>query len=489
MKKNIAYTIGSIIVLLISAFCFIALPAFTGNSSNQQGYETYGKYGKKAITNEPESIFTDYVNRYVQLYQQYGQQIDQSSYFRILNNAFNATVLNYAYKDEVKSSGYVVPKSAVNRQILPYFYDENGKYSSKLYKQTPDKTKAKIVKSTEDSLTADRFYSDNFGSSSEMIGNNSLFGLKVAENELNFVADMDTERRGFSMALFPMGDYPSSEKASFGKAHAEKFNKYDMSVITVEEKSTASTVVKRIANKELTFEDAVSEYSDKKYSDTQGKLAGAYQYQIENILENKDDFEKVSSTAKDDVSEVIATKSGFSIFKNNGPVEKADFDTEVSQQAVYAYLTTYESTVIEDYFTDKAIAFVADAMKGNFEQACKKHSVKSYTIAPFPLNYGNLSILGKLDTSVSGLSNADSNENFLKTAFTLKKGEISKPIVLNNNVIVLKYTTSENKSAESPDANKSQFASYDEESARNSILSSSKVKNNVMSVYFNSMIK
>ena len=155
MKKNIAYTIGSIIVLLISAFCFIALPAFTGNSSNQQGYETYGKYGKKAITNEPESIFTDYVNRYVQLYQQYGQQIDQSSYFRILNNAFNATVLNYAYKDEVKSSGYVVPKSAVNRQILPYFYDENGKYSSKLYKQTPDKTKAKIVKSTEDSLTAE----------------------------------------------------------------------------------------------------------------------------------------------------------------------------------------------------------------------------------------------------------------------------------------------------------------------------------------------
>ena len=42
MKKNTAYTIGSLIVLLICAFCFVVLPAFTGSEGQQNKLPPFG---------------------------------------------------------------------------------------------------------------------------------------------------------------------------------------------------------------------------------------------------------------------------------------------------------------------------------------------------------------------------------------------------------------------------------------------------------------
>ena len=132
MKKNTAYTIGSLIILLICAFCFVALPAFTGKEQNQGNLPAFGKYNGREIRYEQGSDFYNFVSQYGQMFQSRGQQIDSSTYYYIFNYAFNSTVSKYAYTDAVKKSGYEVPKAAVNREMLPYFYDENGKYSSKL---------------------------------------------------------------------------------------------------------------------------------------------------------------------------------------------------------------------------------------------------------------------------------------------------------------------------------------------------------------------
>ena len=50
MKKNTAYTIGSLIVLLICAFCFVILPAFTGSEGQQNKLPPFGK--EKLLTNK-----------------------------------------------------------------------------------------------------------------------------------------------------------------------------------------------------------------------------------------------------------------------------------------------------------------------------------------------------------------------------------------------------------------------------------------------------
>ena len=147
------------------------------------------------------------------------------------------------------------------------------------------------------------------------------------------------------MAVFSTKDYPAEEKIRFGKENAAKFNSYDMSVITVDDKATATKVAKRIQNGEITFEDAVTEYSDKNFSNSEGKLTNKFQYQIENILANKADLAKVVDLATDSVSEVIETTIGFSIFKANGDKTPLNFDEASAATTIGNYMTNYEASV------------------------------------------------------------------------------------------------------------------------------------------------
>ena len=486
MKKNSVYTLGSLIILLICAFVFVILPAMTGSAERQQKAVEFGKYNGKAIRYEQNSDFSDAVTYYGQLYQYYGRELDSNAYYEIFYNAFNQTVMQYAYKDAVAKSGYTVPKSAVTRQLIPYF-SENGKYSSKLYRSTPKDKIRELTEKAEDSLTASRYYDDNFGSDEDKLGTDSLYGLKTSSKELDFVSSYGDNLRGFNAAVFSLNDYPKSEKVAYGKANSEKFIKYTLSVISVEDKSTANTVAKRIASNEITFADAVSEYSNKSFSNAEGKLTNSYRYQIENILVEKADMDKLVALSKDDVSEVIPTGAYFSIFKAEDDAVLPDFDSDDVVNQVSSYITTYENSIIEDYFTEKAKAFALEAENSSFKSAAAALNVKTTEIAPFPLNYGNVSVTGSLTSDEAAFRNADSNENFLKTAFSLKKNQISEPVLLNRNVVVLQLTSETTPAA---DADKSipDLAGFDKASAQASILKSDKLENHFMEVYFRQMM-
>ena len=488
MKKNTVYTLGSLIILLICAFCFVVLPAFEGRASQQPGdTPAFGKYNGKEIKYESGSDFADYVSQYGQMYQMYGQQLDQSAYYQIFNQAFNSTVMKYAFTDAVEKSGYKVPVTAINREILPYFTDENGKYSSKDYRQAPEETKLKLRNFAESKLMANRFSDDNFGSTSETLNLTALYGLKNSTGETDFIAKMNKEQRGFKIAVFSKSDYPLEKKLEFGKQNAAKFNKYDMSIITVEDKATADNVLKRINNSEITFDDAITEYSDKNYSSTNGALTNSYQYQIENILENKEDLASVTSLAIDAVSEVIQTKAGFSIFKNKADYVKPDFELDEIQRTISAYLSTYEANIIEDYFTEKANDFIKEAKTSNFDAAASKFGAKTSDVSKFPLNYGNVDILNSIDTSVEGMANAETNENLLSKAFAIKLNDYTDPVVLNNNIVVLQYTVE--GSSDDDEVNPNLLSTYDENSATEAIMKSDKLENNFLSVYFENFMR
>ena len=298
---------------------------------------------------------------------------------------------------------------------------------------------------------------------------------------------MNKEQRGFKMAAFSKNDYPLDEKLKFANQNAALFNKYDMSIITVEEKSNADSIAKRIANNEITFEDAISEYSEKSYSTSEGKLTNSYQYQISAILQKKEDLASITGLSVGAVSDVIQTNSGYSIFKNDATVTKPDFNTEDTQRIVSSYIANYETTLIEDYFTAKANDFIKEAKASDFDAAAEKLSVKTSEIAPFPLNYGNVSILNTLSTSEDGMSNVEKNDNFLKTAFSLKLNDYSEPMVINNNIIVLQYTKAE--SSADDDVNVGLLASYDQASASEAVLKSDKLEDNFLTVYFDNYMR
>jgi len=473
--KKAGYTIGSLIILLICAFVFVLVPAMVG-SGKQQEAPVFGAYNKKEIRYEQNSDMLSFVNQYGQYYQSMGMQIDQSTSYYIYNYAFNSTVAKLHAEDEIKNSGYKVPKAVVTRQMLPYFSDENGNYNSKAYRSTPESTITQMRKDIEDSLVTARFNDDHFGS------NEGMYGLKASAAELDFLASYDAKKRGFDMAAFPMADYPDSEKAAYGKANASKFIKYDMSVITVEDEATAKKVLKRLDAAEITFADAVAEYSEKNYSNSEGKLNSSYAYQIENNLEDAAEVSVIGALKAGEKSGIIKTKSGYSIFQADGDSSAADFDSEDMLKTVYSYLTSYESSVIENYYIAEAKDFIAEAALKGFDAACESHSIIKDIVAPFPLNYGNSSIAGTLNTNVPGLANAATNENFLTTAFSLKKDEVSEPMVIDNNVIVLKYTTDGEASEE--EASLPDTSNFDESSASSAIMNSPKLENNFTATYF-----
>ena len=483
MKKGF-YTAGLIVVLAISAFAFILAPAMVGHG-NANTLPPVGSYDGKKIKYEQGSDFANYVSRYAEFFQAQGRQIDAQSNYYIFNYAFNAVVQKMAYMQAVDESGYVVPQSAVNRAMLPYFSDENGNYSQRKYRETPASEIESMQKNFREDLTMRRYTDDLLGSSSRFAGT-ALYGLKSSENEIAFFENFGTEKRGFDMVSFNTDDYPDREKEAYGRANAQKFIKYDMSIITCGEKSKAETVAKRLKNNEITFADAVNEYSTKNYSDPNGKLTNSYRYQIERLIKNSDDVEKVVSLAKDATSPVIETNIGFSVFHADGNVSDPDFTNTETIQDVASYLHSYEAGHIEDYYTDVAKSFAAEAAVNGFDEAAKKIGTANTAIAPFPLNYGSVSFANSVDTSIQGLSGADTNKNFLQTTFSLQPNEISSPIVNGKNVLVLQYTDEvKDEPSENEASIAEQIASSDESSASSHLMASPKLKNDLFTVYFN----
>ena len=149
MKKQF-YTVGSVIVLLFAAFIFVVLPAMVGGAK-QNKLPPFGSWNGKPILYEQGTDFSNAVTSYAEMLKMQGQEITDSSYFYIFNYAFNTTAMKMAYEEAVEETGWKPVPSAVNRAMLPYFYDETGKYSARLFKQVSDDEKRELnrqIKST-----------------------------------------------------------------------------------------------------------------------------------------------------------------------------------------------------------------------------------------------------------------------------------------------------------------------------------------------------
>ena len=491
MKKGVLYTIGASIILII---CFVAfvLPSSLSRTAQQEEGLVFGKYNGKKIVYEYGSDFTNFLSQYAQLIRNQGQEITSSNQYTLYNYAFNSTVVKYAQEEALKNAGYEVPQDSINLKLKNYFTDSEGKFSKKAYKQADASYIENLTSSIKESLYTGRYYDDNFGST-EKYAEKSLFGLKATKAETSFIENFGQEKRTFKMVKFNTSDYPEEEQLKFGKNNPEKFTKYDMSIITVDTKDIADKVASRISKGQITFEDAISEYSEKNYSDSDGILSNNSQYQIQNILNEKDDLEKITALGVDEVSPVIQTLIGYSIFKLNATPIAADFSTEDALKDVQNYISIYENSVIEDYFVDIAKNFVKDAKATDLDSALAKYENASVIDVPaFALNYGSSSLYDAMDTNTeTALATADKNEEFLTTAFSMKTGDFSEPLILSGNIAVLNLIDIEpvekDESAEPVDY-ASKFMDFDQSSSQAVVFQSPKLENDFISVYFDNFL-
>lgn len=487
MKKTMLF-VGSVIVLILSAITFIFIPAMAGGVS--QDSLVFGKYGNKKIEYKPGTEFANAVSNYTEMYRRQGVELKETDYYYIYNYAFVSAVQAVAYSQAVKKSGWAPSTEAIARQMYPYFTDENGNYSTEIFNSVSEAEKDNLRSELARGLVWSRYSEDLLGSQSEYSGH-TLYGLKKSTAEMEFLENMTSTKRSFDMAVFEKSSYPESEVKAYGTENKDKFVKYNLSVITVKDQSKAKSILNQLKNEEITFEDAVSEYSDKAYSGADGKLSSSYGYQVLNILQSEDDAAKIFALEPNGLSEVVQTTAGYSIFHNDLVAEEPDFTDKDVISVVRQYISDNETTKIEDYYIAEAKKLAENAAGKSLENAAQSAGAKYVSVPSFALNYEGSSLIGTLPEEITSLSGAASNENFLQTAFSLKTGDISEPVVVGDSVVVLKLVSEQKDSLtdEQKDNIAKELASIDESVSQSTLLSSSKVENNVADVFFNKIMK
>lgn len=476
-------SVGSVIILVLAAISFIVIPAMLPGSQRQ--LPPVGSYRGTKIEYTTGSYFANAVDYYDREEREQLKKQNKSSNggfsFNTFNQAFRDAVMMAAFTDEVKRSGYVAPASLVERSMLRsrYFQNENGEYSAKIYRDTPDSRKIEIQNETEKQLIFNRYSED-------------IAGIKVSDAEVQFVLNMNYPSRSFDAAFFSTSDYPKEEAAAFGKNHAELFKKYDLSVITTATEAEAKKVANRLQHNELVFSDAVSEYSTKQYSDENGVLNGRYHYQLKNIIKAEDKFKEITELAPGSISGAVETTTGWSVFTCTGASENADFSDQSVVDTVYNYMTVYEAGTIEEYFINIAKDFSAQAAIKDFYEAAEAFNAQTATVPAFPINYGNTQLLNSIQFRlVPQLTGAQSNEKFLTTAFSLSEKEISEPLVVERNIVVLRLKNVETEDTEA-DVMRMFYSQYYNNYAAQSnaravqsfFMASPHLKNNMLNVFF-----
>lgn len=484
-EKSTFLVVGTIVIFVLATVSFILLPAIVRDDSSS--YPPFGSYKGKKIELKNGSEFSEYVSFYIE---QAGKSNNPLITLQAFNKAFNNYVVSLAYEDNIKETNYTIPDTLLTRNLYHYFTDASGNYSAKIYNETPNAQKTKIYNNVKKNLINARYTQDYLGTYG---GKRTIGGLKQSSGEIPFIADMGTKTRVFDIVAFSVSDYPETETTKFGLDNKELFVTYNYEVLTFDKETKAKEILGQIKNNEIVFEDALKDekISTKLYG-TDGKFENKYYYQFMSDFQ-EDELTAVKNLKADEISDVVAIKGGsFAIFRCTKNPSEPDFTNDALVKDVFTYLLNNKRSVVETYFENQAKDFKMKALGAGFDEVCESLGKEKVTTEPFPLNYGNDEMIERISAN-SILSGAEKNENFLKTAFSLKLNEISSPIVINNNVIVLKLV--EEQLADAEAIKKDLDLSYENtiynyrlNMINSAIINSPDVKNNVTDVVFKNIL-
>lgn len=428
-KKNFMFA-GAVFILILSIFAFVYIPMEGGRSSGNS--VVFGKWNGKPIEYVQDSYFVRQMQQISEQMQSQGQEINKFSYYQIMQAAFNSSVVRLAILEQTDKAGYKVPQSLVDAQLIPFYVDSTGKYSAKIFADTPEATRTSRRNTMTEDMTAQRYIEDTFGTRDQ------VYGLKTSSKEIELLKLMSSPERSFTYASFSTSAYPDTEVVVYGQANAAKFVKHDLSIITVDNEATAKKVLASLAKKEITFEDAVTTYSTRNGSDASGKLTKSFRSDLNALFTDAKDLDAVLALTPGTTSQMLKTGKTFAIVRCDGAPVDADFADAATVAAVKAFMEANERGKIEDYFMAKAKAFTEDAAKNGFDAACKAAGVEKKTTTAFGINYGNANIFSPVPVETNtDLAQAPRSESFFNTAFSLKPNDVSDPILLGSNVVVL----------------------------------------------------
>jgi parvulin-like peptidyl-prolyl isomerase len=426
LMKNPFLYIGTIVVLGISVAAFIWVPA--GKQSGYGSRIVFGSYAGKSIDYKQGNYLARMANYFNQ--QQQNDSTSENVYFQayqVWRQAFERTVIHFGLLYEADKAGLAVSEDRLNKEVMALSqYQENGKFSLRLYKAQSDSAKAVARDETKENLIVQSYlegYQD----------------VKPSKNESAYIKALNSPMRAFSFVTFPFSSFPDSEIQAYASKNSDLFRMMKVSYIkAAKSKSLAASLLKEISGGTTKFADALNGAEAKGYSGIEG-IERAY-WEIKDYFSDEKDAQAVIGLAKGAFSPVYKTKDGeYIFFLCEEAAVAPDVSSQEQRSKIWNYISSREKGVIEEYSRKQAQAFVTSAA-GGFDAAVKQYGLTTKKLAGFPLNYGSMPLIKQADTSqFPELAGIGTNEEFLTAAFSLKKGELSKPLAVTEAVVVLRF--------------------------------------------------
>ncbi|MDR0644116.1 MAG: peptidylprolyl isomerase [Treponema sp.] len=479
-KTHPGILIGTIVVLIIVIIAFIFVPAIVPSAEMGRNVDlVFGYYGKKPISYVPGGYLSQIYENITRSQQNAGQDINNLFMnYQIWRASFEQTVVHTATLEEMRKAGYEVPDRVVDKEVatLPIF-QENGRFSSVKYRQMDGNTRETLWKNIQEEITSSRYIDD-------------ITGLRISSKEAPFVRAMASPERSFDMVAFSLSNYPDSEVIAFANANSSLFKSTHLSKIAMKSEKEAQQILQNIKDGTATFEDSARTQSqDTVTAEKGGDMGVKMSFELRSDIPDEDARSVVLDLTKGSFSNIIKAGEMWTFFRAEEDPKPANVTDAEILRKIRSYVMDFERGGVEDYFIKEAEDFAASSTTNGFDIALAEKSLEKKHFGPIPINFGGEQLLPPLDSSVSELSDAASNENFWQTAFSTPLNTTSKPFVIGNNVLVL-YPLEETPADETnagyiETAYSSYWLSYTmEQKIRSFFTTNAKLKDNFSDVYF-----
>jgi len=433
-KQSPGLYIGSVAILILVIIAFVGGDLLSGGGFGKGNADmVFGQYNKTQITLVQGNTFAQNYEAVLREFQSY-DNYDPNDFwgsFYIWRLAYERTVRDVAILDVVKRSNYILPDRLVDRYIANMsMFQENGKFSQALYRATPESTLYTIRRQVQDFLIKEKFYND-------------YRGLTNFPKEAAFIGDMTSIRRNLDTVAFNIDEYPESEVLLFANANSQLFDSIHLSKITISSNEReARRVLDSIKEGTTTFEEAARNYSQDQWAVSGGDMSSRFLYVLDMELQSQTDRQSVYSMRPGQLSDVIATSSGWVFYRCEAVRAAADFSDEIVIESVRSYISAYQRGRMEDWAISQANAFIFEASQYGFSEAAVLNDIAVSSFGPLPINYGNVELFSSLrsfsiaDLALEDINSLSINENFWKTAFSTPVNTASSPFVSGNRVFV-----------------------------------------------------
>ena len=432
-KQNTGIYIGSVAILILVVVTFLGGDFISGGGFGAKAEElTFGYYDKTAVSYVPGNFLAENYSNVSRYYQSQGADLnDFWTSAQIWRFSFEGALTHTAVMEIMKRSGYSVPDRIVDREVakLPQFQD-NGRFSPVLYRQTSEANRLSIWRRQQDELIKRMYLYD-------------LSDLFYPKGEAAFIANMAAHLRVYQVVSLNVDDFPESEYSSYARNNSELFNSIHMSKISVSSSEReARRVLASVRDGTVTFEDAARNQSTDYYSASGGDMGNRYFYELEREITSPADRGVIYSLRAGEISDVVVTPDGWSFFRIESALKPADFDDEAVMERARLYIGSYERGRMEDWAIARADEFSADVRASGFEAAAEEWGLQWDSFGPIAVNFGNVDLFTSLESfSVSNITSQDftslsRNEDFWKTILRTPVNTPSSPLVQGGSVLV-----------------------------------------------------